>query len=103
MDRGESIQSYFMGITEIKNDLLSIGEVISDRELTLISLGGLPRAWDFFNTTILKNDRILGFDELLTRHTQEETRMVERDKPSNGNDPTTFSTHAKGKNNASPK
>eukprot|EP00253_Pinus_taeda_P002593 PITA_02593 len=28
MDRGESIQSYFMRITEIKNDLLSIGEVI---------------------------------------------------------------------------
>ena len=27
MDRGESIQSYFMRITEIKKDLLSIGEV----------------------------------------------------------------------------
>ena len=42
MDRGKSIQSYFMRIIEIKNDLLSIGEVIADQELTLISLGGLP-------------------------------------------------------------
>jgi len=41
MDRGKSIQSYFMKITEIKNDLLSIGEVIDDRELTVIALGGL--------------------------------------------------------------
>ncbi len=41
MDRGESIQSYFMRITEIKNDLLSIGEVPSDRELSLIDLGAL--------------------------------------------------------------
>ena len=58
MDRGESIQSYFMKITEIKNDLLSIGEVIGDRELTLIVLGGLTREWDVFNTTILNNDSI---------------------------------------------
>ena len=62
MDRGESVQSYFMRITEIKNDLLSIGELVADRELTLIALGGLTRAWDVFNTTILNNDRILGFD-----------------------------------------
>jgi len=31
MDRRESIQSYFMRITKIKNDLLSIGEVIGDK------------------------------------------------------------------------
>ena len=30
MDRGESIQSYFMRITVIKNDLLSIGQVNGD-------------------------------------------------------------------------
>jgi len=98
--RGEYIQSYFMRITEIKNDLLAIGEVIADRELTLIALVGLPREWDVFNTTILNNDRIPGLDELLTRSTQEETRMIQRDMPSNRNDPTAFSTHAKKKNNA---
>ena len=53
MDKGESIQSYFMRIIEIKNDLLSIGEVIADRELTLIALGGLPSAWYVF---ILNNN-----------------------------------------------
>ena len=56
--KGEYIQSYFMRITKIKNDLLSIGEVVGDRELTLIALGGLTREWDVFNTTILNNDRI---------------------------------------------
>jgi len=65
-----------MRITKIKNDLLSIGEVIVDRELTLITIGGFPREWDVFNTTILNNDRIPGFDELLNRCTQEETRMI---------------------------
>ena len=69
MDKGESIQSYFMRITQIKTNLLSIGEVIADRELTLIALGVLSRAWDVFNTTILNNDRISSFDELLARCT----------------------------------
>jgi len=36
-------------------------------ELTLIALGGLSRAWDVFNTTILNNDMIRSFDELLAR------------------------------------
>ncbi len=58
--RGEYIQSYFMRITEIKNDLLLIGEAIADRELTLITLGGLPREWHAFKTTILNNGGIPG-------------------------------------------
>ena len=43
--KDEDIQSYFLRITEIKNDLLLIGEVILDRELTLTTLGGLPLEW----------------------------------------------------------
>eukprot|EP00253_Pinus_taeda_P005051 PITA_05051 len=101
--RNEDIQSYFMRITEIENDLLSIGEVIADRELTLIALGGLPCEWRVFNTTIINNDMILGFEESLTRCSQEETRMMELDMPSNRNDPTAFSANAKKKNNAGSK
>ena len=61
MGKGESIQSYFMRLTEIKNDLLAIGEVIAHRELTLISLGGLLRPWYVFNTIIINNNIILDF------------------------------------------
>eukprot|EP00253_Pinus_taeda_P002410 PITA_02410 len=101
--KGEDIQSYFMGITEIKNDFLSIGEAIADRELTLIALGGLPPEWHVLNTTILNNDKIIGFEELLTRCSQEETRMMELEMPSNRDNPTAFSAHAKRKNNADSK
>lgn len=85
--RGEDIQSYFMRIIEIKIDLLLIREVIANRELTLIALGGLLHEWDVFNTNILKND----------------TRIIERDMPSNRNDSNAFSAHAKRKNNAGSK
>jgi len=59
----EDIQSYFLRITEIKNDLLSIGEVIPGKELTITTLGGLPPDWYIFRTTILNNDRIPRFEE----------------------------------------
>ena len=43
--KDESMQSYFLRITEIKKDLLSIGETITDREMALTTLGGLPCEW----------------------------------------------------------
>jgi len=49
----KEIQSYFLRIIEIKNDLLSIGEVIPGRELTIITLGRLPSEWYVFRTTLL--------------------------------------------------
>jgi hypothetical protein len=101
--KDEDIQSYFLRITEIKNDLLSIGEVIPDRELTITTLGGLPPEWYVFRTTILNNDRIPGFEELMSRCIQEETRMVEQEMPSNRSNPTAFSAHAKRRNNAGSK
>ena len=41
--KNESIQSYFMRLTEIKYNLLAIREEIVDREMVLVALGGLPR------------------------------------------------------------
>jgi len=101
--KDEDIQSYFSRITEIKNDLLSIGEIIYDRELTITTLGGLPLKWYKFRTTILNNNRILGFEELMSRCIQEETKMVEKEMPSNKGNPIAFSTHAKRRNNVGSK
>lgn len=63
----EDIQSYFLGISEIKNDLLSIREAICDRELIITTFGGLLPEWYIFRTTIPNNDQILGFEELMSR------------------------------------
>jgi len=40
--KDENMQAYFLRIIEVKNDLLSIGEVIPDKEMALTTLGGLP-------------------------------------------------------------
>jgi len=101
--KDKDIQSYFLRITEIKNDLLSIGEVIANRELTITTLGGLPSKSYVFKTTFLNNDRIPGFEELMARCIQEETRMVEQEMPSSKGNPTVFSSHAKRRNNSGSK
>jgi len=101
--KDKDIQSYFLNIIEIKNDLLSFGEVIPDRELALTTLGGLPLEWYVFRTNVLNNDRIPGFEELILRCIQEETRIVEQEMPSNRSNPIAFSAHAKRTNNAGSK
>jgi len=65
--KDESMQAYFLRITEIKNDLLSIGETITDREMELTTLGGLPSEWYVFRTTLLNYNIIPGFEELMVR------------------------------------
>ena len=65
--RDESVQSYFLKLTEIRNNLLAIGETIANREMVLTALGGLSSEWHVFNTTILNNNVIPDFDEVLSR------------------------------------
>eukprot|EP00253_Pinus_taeda_P022484 PITA_22484 len=79
--KDESMQAYFLRITEIRNDLLSIRETITNREMELTNLGGLPSEWYVFRTTLLNNNVIPGFEELMARCIQEETRVEEQEMP----------------------
>ena len=36
--KGESMNSYFLGVADIRNELSSIGTIISDTELTLMAI-----------------------------------------------------------------
>ena len=97
------MQAYFLRITEIKNDLLSIGETITDREMALKTLGGLPFEWYVFRTTLLNYNVIPGFEELMARCIQEETRVEEQEMPMPKGPPSAFSSHAKKINNSGTK
>eukprot|EP00253_Pinus_taeda_P004465 PITA_04465 len=96
--KGEGMQAYFLRITEIKNDLLSFEEVVPDREMTVTTLRGLPSEWYIFKTTLLNNNVILGFEELMARCIQEETRMEEQEMLALRGNRSAFSSHAKRRN-----
>ena len=93
--KDESMQAYFLRITEIKNDLLSIGETIADKEMALTTLGGLPFEWYVFRTTLLNNNVIPVFEELMARCIQEETRVEKHEIPLPKGPLANFSSHAK--------
>lgn len=48
MNKGETITSYFLRITEIRDQLFSIGNTVDDVDLSLIALRGLPLSWESF-------------------------------------------------------
>jgi len=53
-----------------------------------------------FKTTLLNNNVILGFKELMARCIQEETRVEEQEMPMPKGPPTTFYSGAKKINNS---
>eukprot|EP00253_Pinus_taeda_P009512 PITA_09512 len=98
------MQAYFLRIIEIKNNLLSIGETIIDREMELTALGGLPSKWYVFRTTLLNNNVIPGFEELMARCIEEEEKGVEEQETLLPKGlPAAFSSHAKKRNNSGSK
>ena len=48
MSRSESVISYFMRISELKNQLSTIGDPVSDKELVMNTFNGLPPSWEAF-------------------------------------------------------
>ena len=99
MNRGETIQVQFTRISKIKAQLSIFGEVVSDKELVLIMLGGLPSSWESFITTISNNDKFPTFDELLGKCSQEEAKMISRGRipKHEEGEPTAFVVQGKKK------
>jgi hypothetical protein len=48
MKKDDIVATFFMKISEIKDQLGAIGETISDRELVLTTINALPRHWEPF-------------------------------------------------------
>ena len=47
-NNGESITSYFLRISKLKDRLATIGSQVDDKELSFIALKGLPLSWETF-------------------------------------------------------
>lgn len=78
MTKGETITSYFLRITEIKNQLSTMGNNVDDVELTLLALRGLPISWESFIECITGRPSLPKFDQLKNDCTQEESRLISR-------------------------
>ena len=62
MSKGEFIQDYFTRISQIKEKLRAIGDILDEDELVMNSLNGLTRPWDSFIQTLYARKESMKFD-----------------------------------------
>jgi hypothetical protein len=99
MTKDDTVATFFMKISEIRDQLGAIGETISDKKLVLTTLNALPRHWEPFLQSIDGRVDLPQFDCLWTDCTQEETKIIVRgvkDSPLDDNHSLVFHTK-KGK------
>ena len=78
MKNGESITSYFLRITKLKDQLATMKNQVDDKELSMISLRGLPLSWETFIQGLSSQPKLPKFDQLKNECTQEESRLASR-------------------------
>jgi hypothetical protein len=78
MNKGEKISSYFMRITDLRNQLSSIGHICDGKELTIMALKGLPSSWDTFRQGVCSRSKLPKFERLKADCIQEECMEVAR-------------------------
>ena len=67
----DSITSYFVRISQLRDQLKSIEEIISEKELVNIVLNGLPKTWDAFAASMNTSKEYPTSEELWTCCAQE--------------------------------
>jgi hypothetical protein len=96
MQKGETIQEYFSRISQFKEQLEAIGDIVDGDELVMTALNGLIRPWDAFIQTICARTEKLLFDSLSEECIQEETRVVNREALLERDDDQALATHTNG-------
>ena len=54
------MQSYFTRVSQIKDHLEAIGDMVEEAEIVMTTLNGLPRDWEAFIRGNLPNSRSYG-------------------------------------------
>jgi hypothetical protein len=81
MNNEDIITSYFVRISQLRDQLQAIEEIISEKELVNIVLNGLPKTWDAFAASMNTMKECPTFEELWTCCAQEESRISAKEKP----------------------
>lgn len=72
MTNDDTVPSYFISISQIRNQIQQIGESIAEQELVIKTLNGLPISWDAFAAGVSSWKEVHIFEKLWTLCGQEE-------------------------------
>ena len=79
MSHGESIQDYFMKVSQIKEQLEAIGDKIDEDEMVMTVLNGLTRPWESFIQMMCARKESMKFDMVWEDCIQEDRRLENRE------------------------
>jgi hypothetical protein len=82
-------------ISQLRDQLQAIEEIISEKELVNIVLNGLPKTWDAFAASMNTRKEYSTFEELWTCCAQEESRISAKEKPQMKYDDQAFTARFK--------
>jgi hypothetical protein len=97
MNNDDSITSYFVRISQLRDQLQAIEEITSEKELVNIVLNGFPKTWDAFAASMNTRKEYPTFEELWTCCAQEESRINAKEKPQKKYDDQAFTARFKNK------
>jgi hypothetical protein len=80
MDNSEFVTSYLMRVSQIRDQLAAIGDVISDKELVTTTLNGFPTFWIPFVQGVCARSKLPKFDMLWADCTHGESRLSNQQK-----------------------
>jgi len=89
----EGIAPYFMKISEMRDQLQELGEVMFDREMTTVVLNDLPKDWGNFTSSIYAKKEATPLSEMWSPYEIGETRLKAKEYV--GSKEQAFATMAK--------
>lgn len=78
MNKDDTISTYLSRISEVKDQLQTIGNEVDDQEISLIALRGLPISWESYIQCISRTPPLPKFEQLKNKCIQEESRLISR-------------------------
>ena len=87
------MQSYFTRVSQIKDKLEAIGDMIEEAEVVMTTLNSLPRDWESFIQGICSRRKLTKFRKLWEECVQEEERIASREEKLNQNQDHAFAVH----------
>jgi hypothetical protein len=95
MTKDDTIASYFVRISQLRDQLQAIEEAIPEKGVVNIALNYLSRSWDAFVASMNTRKEFPTLEELWTCCAQEETRLNSKEKPQKEEDAQAFATKFK--------
>jgi hypothetical protein len=75
MARGDTVATYLTKFTQIRDELVAVGEAVNETELVRIALNGFTKQWDVFVQGVVAQEKLPDWERLWDDFTQEELRV----------------------------